>query len=370
MDAIAAPIIPQGRLRRRQLGTTMRIGAGLISWFKTLAAIVDDLRQWRRDRRSAVVRREGERFIVRRALEANAAVVAAVAVGTPLPSDVARSLRNHSVNFELGAADVVTRFLTVPVQAKDVLPGIVRNQIERLSPWPIAKAAYGFDAVKSKQDSGSLDVRISILPRKTIDAICDQLAISALTPHRIVARAGGDDAGPFLTLWTRPSAVRRSTAIEAWQGIAAALGALLAISTAATLWAFVSANELGAERDDVAARAQAFRQPGSSSAAKALLASQSPGQRAWTMKESAPAAVMIIEALTKALPDDAYLTELSLERANLRVSGFAADAPPLIAALEQSGRFSGAHFFAATTKDAESGRYKFNVEARVAPIGD
>src|ERR1700676_4200584 len=109
MGALAGPIIPQRRPRRRQLGTTMRIGVSLISWFKTLAAIVDDLRQWRRERRSAVVRREGGRFIVRPSLAANAAVVAAVAVGTPLPSDVARSLRNHSVNFELGAADVVTR---------------------------------------------------------------------------------------------------------------------------------------------------------------------------------------------------------------------------------------------------------------------
>ena len=64
------------------------------------------------------------------------------------------------------------------------------------------------------------------------------------------------------------------------------------------------------------------------------------------------------------------MTELTLERATLRVSGLAADAPPLIAALEQSGKFAGAHFFATTTKDADSGRYKFSVEARVAPVGD
>jgi general secretion pathway protein L len=92
------------------------------------------------------------------------------------------------------------------------------------------------------------------------------------------------------------------------------------------------------------------------------------------MKENAPASVMVLETLSRALPDSAYLTEFSLEGPTLRITGFAANAPALIEALERSKRFSGARFFAATTKGADGELYRFNIEAQVAPnlelIGD
>src|ERR1700759_2341242 len=127
----------------------MQIGVGLIfRWFAILASLVDDFAQRRRARRTVVVKAQGDSFVVERVSGADRTPIASVPMRSSLPADAAQRLRNYAIDFELGDTDVVSRRLTVPAQARDVLPGIVRNQIERLSPWPLAKTAYGFEAMK------------------------------------------------------------------------------------------------------------------------------------------------------------------------------------------------------------------------------
>jgi general secretion pathway protein L len=97
------------------------------------------------------------------------------------------------------------------------------------------------------------------------------------------------------------------------------------------------------------------------------LASLSPQQRIWLAKEGAPAAVLMLEALSRALPDAAHLTEFRLESATLRMTGLTKDAPSLIAPLEQSGQLADVRFSAPTTRDADGASFRFHIEARVQP---
>jgi general secretion pathway protein L len=344
----------------------MAVGASLVQWFEELAAILEEARQWREGRRAVLIRQEGERMVIRRALSANAEIVAVVPIGSPAPTDIAQSLRNRVICFELGAGSYVARRLVVPAQAKDVLSGIVRNQIERLSPWPVAATVYGFDSENAAGDAKSLNVQISISNRKFIDASCEQLAALGLAPHRIVARTDLNGSSVLLPLWTSLSATLKTRRVGSRPAIAALMASLLLASVGVTSWALLSANDIRAEREHLAVRIDALRQHGALSPAKNL-SPLSIGERAWAMKESAPAVTVVLEALTKALPDSAYLSELTLDHATLRLSGFALDPPPLIAAMEQSNGFSGTHFSAATTKDVETSLYRFNIEAQIAP---
>ncbi len=75
----------------------------------------------------------------------------------------------------------------------------------------------------------------------------------------------------------------------------------------------------------------------------------------------------MLEALSRALPDGAYVTELRLENATLRMIGLANDAPSLIAPLEHSGHLNDVHFFAPTTRGPDGTLFRFNIEARVEP---
>ncbi|MGB9188197.1 MAG: PilN domain-containing protein [Methylovirgula sp.] len=352
----------------------MQLGAILLRWIEVLAALITDWRVLWQARRSIIVTREDARFLVRRPGTAADTLLANVATGTRVPSETAQALRNHFVVFELAPDNVVTRHLAVPVQAREFMPGIVGNQIERLSPWPLAHAIYGFDATPSQDDAGILDVRVLIASRANIETICDELTASGLSPNRISVRTHAGVDASLVTLWTRPTHVPQRNFQSLPRMIGAGLAAVVLLSTALSLWSIYSANSIWAEHEEVAALTNALRQHDRMSRKPQELASLAPAERAWVLKENSPVAVLILDALTRAIPDSAYLTELRLENVDLRITGLAADAPSLIPALEQSHRFSEVHFFAPTIKSQDGGLYRFSIAARVAPrrelIGD
>src|SRR5262245_48094136 len=137
--------------------TLMRIDLIVLRWLEVLAGLYFACRETWRVRRALIVTREGAHFVVRkaepqrdaivqtRASDRNA-VLATVAVGHKVPARVMRAARNGFVILELPPGEVAVRRLNIPAPAREFLPGIVRNQIERLSPWHIDDVAYGFEA--------------------------------------------------------------------------------------------------------------------------------------------------------------------------------------------------------------------------------
>lgn len=332
-------------------------------WINILAGLIVEWQAHAQARKSAIVTQDNDCFAVRRSGLSEASLIGKVAIGTKIPSDMAGALRNHCVIFELAAEKIITRKITVPAQAKEFLPGIVRNQIERLSPWPPAQAVYGIEAKPNPNDAGSLNVSVPIASRSSIDAICDELTASGLSPNRIAVRTQEDSQAPLLTLWTTQGAQQQAPNLPRMIGIG--LAAAIVVSTGLSLWAVYSTNAIRAEHEEVAARTAALQHQSQAGRKAQDIALLKPPQRAWALKENTAAAVLTLEDLSRALPDNAYLTELLLENTTLRIIGLTTDAPLLIAALEQSGRFSAVHFFAPTTKGQNNELYKFYIEARV-----
>jgi general secretion pathway protein L len=334
-------------------------------WIAILAALVNSWQMHAQSRKSILVSQEAGRFSLRRTGAAQGDILANVALGTQAPAEIAQSLRDRFIIFELGLDKIVTRRLNVPLQAQDFLAGIVRNQIERLSPWPPAQAVYAIDAKPSPDDPGVLNVSVFIASQASIAGICDELTAAGLAPHRIDLRKEADIAAPALTLWTRPSDQPRHSRQNLPRMIGIGLAAVGMLSLAVSLWAVYSANAIEGEREDVAARIKTLQRHAQGSKKTEDLALLAPSERAWALKENAPAAVLILEALSRALPETAYLTELHLEKTTLRIIGLASDAPSLIGALEKSGHFSQVHFFAPTTKGQSGELYKFFIETKL-----
>jgi general secretion pathway protein L len=63
-------------------------------------------------------------------------ILATLALGTEVSADVSRAAHNNFVVLEFPTDKIVVRRITVPAQARKFLSGVIRNQIERLSPWP------------------------------------------------------------------------------------------------------------------------------------------------------------------------------------------------------------------------------------------
>ena len=83
-------------------------------------------------------------------------------------------------------------------------------------------------------------------------------------------------------------------------------------------------------------------------------------------KAASASSVMTLEALSRILPDDVYLTQMQIEDGKVRISGLARDAASLIGLMEQSGRFTHVTFYAPTVRNSSSGD-TFHLEGHIEP---
>jgi general secretion pathway protein L len=266
---------------------------------------------------------------------------------------------------------VFVRRITVPAQARKFLEGVIRNPIERLSPWPANDVVYGFMAEAGAAGAAGLEVRILMASRTDVDAARQDLDTLGLSVDRIVARdmeseAANGLAGP-VTLWSRLADNSRGSVQNVARKAGVGIAASVAASVGVSLWALTSAASIRDESEGLAARSKVLQRQVQTGRTAASMASMPPAERAWASKESSTSSVIVMEALSRALPDSAYVTEVRLEKQNLRIVGLADDAPKLLAPLEKSEHMTDVRFFAPTARGPDGKRFRFSIEARVQP---
>ena len=137
--------------------------------------------------------------------------------------------------------------------------------------------------------------------------------------------------------------------------------------TAATAAGVIMGTSLQAQQDDLARRIVRSRSAalvGSDGNVDAATGALRSLER---RKHESPAAVIVLEELSRALPDHTYVTELRIEGDKLRLVGITRDAPALIGLIEQTSHFTRATFFAPTTRAPNETGERFHIEARIEP---
>jgi general secretion pathway protein L len=354
----------------------VRIVAIIRRWIDVMAMLFLAWREHGRERRSLIIYDENGQLVIQRGELNRDAIIRDVrpeppriiSAGTAVPADVARLARDGFVILELPGDKFVTRRINVPAQARQFLSGVIRNQLDRLSPWPTEQAAYGFDAEVNGEDI--LDVRVLIASRAVIDDAREELSAIGLRVDRVVARAPDAQAAgkpANIIIWSRLADAAGEGLAGVRRLIGVGLAAVVATAVVLTLWALASASSIRDENEALAARTKVLQRQVQAGRTPASIASLPPAERAWVAKETSASSVIVIEVLSRALPDAAYLTEFRLEGATLRIIGLANDAPALLAPLEQSGHLTNVHFFAPTTRGPDGKLFRFHVEARVEP---
>ena len=253
------------------------------------------------------------------------------------------------------------RPLELPNRASEFMAGIVRSQIDRLTPWTADDAAYGW----SKPLKGDPE-KITVTVAAT--------AISLIKPYvQAIASIGASSIAVFVFPLESQS---NESPIKVWEQrdlstkdiarirqvlakVLAGCGIAAAISIGASAVASVT---FSAQQDQLVKQISGAR---SAAAASTAAGAQQLLER---RKYDSPSAVLALETLSKILPDQTYVTELQMEGNKLRLSGITQDAPALITLIEQSGRFTRASFFAPTTRSTSNAGDRFHIEAIIKPI--
>jgi general secretion pathway protein L len=282
----------------------------------------------------------------------------------PIPAHMAATLKGSQVELILQPNRFVFRALELPRRAADFLDGVVRAQIDRLTPWSAADAAFGWSLPTEIADGRVLVIvaatahsRIAPLVQALMGQGADGVVVSAIPQ-------GAETASTPIRVYERKT--RGSLEFQRLRRVLMSILALTGLlASGAVAAAVVYGNELQDRRYDVARRIaerRAALEIGRSAVDESGLAVVEKRKR------EVPSSVIVLEAMSQILPDHTYLTELRVQGDKLQIVGITRDAPSLIRLIEQSSHFSQATFFAPTTRSLSEAGEHFNIEARIEPV--
>jgi general secretion pathway protein L len=334
---------------------------GFLAWW--LGELQDMLpRRWRErgSRRAAVLlwlerpfvrvlARRGQRltplgsFLLPEDMEDAAPQDAAMLIEPELRRAVERS--KDSLVLVLGEHDALTTTDLMPASAEDDLGRIMAHKVDVLTPWP-ADQVHAAQRVTARRPDGMLEVLLAAAPRATVDELRRRLGALGIAPTAVdVAVGEGRTAG--LDLLHAEAAERPSGWLAKGMG---ALAALLVLAGAGwTGW------QIYGRHDRIAMQAQLTQGLEERLADLPELRSRIGAMQAEadflnTDRRGRPSPLVVLEMLSRLLPDTAWLAEVRLEDRELVISGMAEDASALIPLIEKTPEFAQARFQTPSTR--------------------
>ncbi|WP_407147110.1 PilN domain-containing protein [Bradyrhizobium sp. ORS 86] len=274
----------------------------------------------------------------------------------PLPETWKVVLRGSRIEALLRADHVMTHRLDFPSRAADFLDGMIRAQVDRLTPWSANDAVFGWGA-PAPAANDRIEVSFAATSREKVAPLLRFAEIVGAASVAILAPADG--SAP-IKLLDRPLRSVIGAAVNVPRLLrvillSSALAAAASLLVSAYLGGSLQ-SELGDLQQHIAQRRAALRLDTSGSGL-GLLAKR---------KQTTPSSVMVLEAISRALPDSTYVTELRIEGDKIQIVGMTQDAPSLIRLIEQSSpQFTRATFFAPTTHAANEPGERFHIEAHI-----
>jgi general secretion pathway protein L len=285
-------------------------------------------------------------------------------IADPTHSRKAASLRRSEVELVLRSERFIFRTLELPRRAADFLEGVVRAQIDRLTPWNAADSAFGWGQ-PTEIASDRVEVTVAATAKARVAPLIDAVVAEGAEWVSVSAlpQPGGKSALPIRVYERRAHGTLEFRKLR--RALILILAAMGLLASAAVATAFVYGGALDERRYDVARRIAQRRAALEIGRASAETSGMGILEK---HKREVPSSVLVIDALSQILPDDTYLTELRVLGDRLQIVGVAGDPPGLIRLIEQSSHFSQATFFAPTTRAPTETREHFSIEAHLEPV--
>lgn len=254
------------------------------------------------------------------------------------------------IGLRLPEGAVLDREAVLPLAAARDLQSVIGFEIDRLTPFAADEVYWGIGGITPDRARGNLSVRLYVVLRAPVDSLRQALARSRIIPSFIEAPGGRIE---LATAHPRAKRLARNALM--------ALCAVLALACLATPFirqqiALDAASRIIAERRAAAQTAMALRQQ---------LATAASGRNAIAQARSAGDALQVLAALTAALPDGTWLSDLTLNAGDLRFDGESNDAARLIGLLSNVPALQDPSFTAPVTRTADGKADEFSMHATV-----
>lgn len=265
-----------------------------------------------------------------------------------------------ALRLRVPAGVLLERQVVLPLAAERAPEQVLNYEMERLTPFAAADALWSCHITRRDRTLGRLHLRLTLAPREALAPLLDILRNAGATPALVESAPGGGQPD-----WRRlmlDNTSRRRPAKS--RHVAVALCAVLAVAVVVVPFvrqslAFAATEAQIATLDKPVAEATALR--------RRIAAAAEGGDVLQAARLRLGDPLHVLAAVTAALPDDTWLTDLTLRQRRLTLGGQSAAAVQLIARLSGDQVIRNAAFTAPVTRSDTGRTDQFSIGAEVAP---
>ena len=249
----------------------------------------------------------------------------------------------------------------LPMSAEPELKRVVAYEMDRLTPFRADEVLWTCLAGQRDTARGRLHVRLTFVPLRRVEPLLAALRLAGIAPVRIEAGSTVQSRRVIPLADDRPA--RR------WLGPRAdayAMGGCGVLAAAAIALPFIL-QSIALTRIDARIEAVKPQVAAIEKVRKQIATTAAAGDVILAARKQVGSPLQSIALVTEALPDDTYVTTLSLRERKVSVSGRSAAAARLIGAMTANPLIHGPAFIAPVVRDETNGGQMFSIRAELGP---
>jgi len=228
-------------------------------------------------------------------------------------------------------------------------------EIERQTPFRPEDVYFDYRVLSRRSETKRLTVELITAPRTTVDPILKQANEWGLQPSTVDIVPRNATRGIGVNL------IKPEQSASKWSSIRVAMATVFVALLAAVF--YVPVAQLGAEDDALAA--QVAEEGGKAKQTLAKRAELDETVRAAAFlderKKNVAGTLAVLNELTKALPDNTWLTNFTQNETDIKISGYSAAASELIALIDAVPLFKNPTFSSPIVQDPQKKLERFDI---------
>lgn len=318
-------------------------------WLTTLASLLPA--SWRGGRGGLEARVDGEALVLGRGAGGKWRELRRL---TPDDKTLAADI-DQPVTLRLAAAQALRQELNLPQAASSELAQVIGFEIDRRTPFRAEQVYADWRVIGQDKAARTIAVALTVVPKSAVDGLRQRLESAGARVARVVL----DDGRPLPV----PGLATAERGIGTFNAILLAVLVVLAIGVL-VVPSMRTARELALYRAEITAlKPTVDERLGSRVGA---FSRHAAARAALEAKLSTPSPVLLLDEITRRLPDDTWLNQFNLVDGRVEIEGSTASAAALVGLLEASPRIASVAFQAPVTADPVTKRehFQFRVELK------
>ena len=247
----------------------------------------------------------------------------------------------------------------LPIAAERDPERVLQYEMDRITPFTADELFWTWSVERRDRAQGRLYLRLLLVPKARLAQVLGALREAGLRPTALEASTPGSAARRIALDRAQPARWRKRALV-----VATAACAVLAIAAVAVPFVVQSVRSDRVEQQIADLRPQVDQ----AEALRRRILSSAAGADVFEEQRSRVGdALQTLATLTDVLPDDTFLSELTLRARIVTISGQSAGAAKLIAALAAEHSIRNPAFAAPVTRNEGTHNEGFSIRAEMAP---